>query len=121
MTVTFCRVRPAESTSELFAATRRREGTTTLELAGIREDDQAGCLAGGDTRIGKTYQLGGSKYGKGGLAGAFITGSDLKVGVGSAHGWQPVGASFKITSVRGPWVRSLDGKPASEVYAEMFG
>jgi FO synthase len=47
VTVTFCRVRPAESTSELFAATRRREGTTTLELAGIREDDQAGCLAGG--------------------------------------------------------------------------
>jgi FO synthase len=47
VTVTFCRVRPAESTSELFAATRRREGTTTLELAGIREDDQVGCLAGG--------------------------------------------------------------------------
>jgi len=81
----------------------------------------AGCLAGGDMRIGKTYQLGGSRFGSGGLAGAFISGSDLKVGIGTAHGWQPVGASFKITNVRGPWVRSLDGKPASEIYAEIFG
>ena len=47
MTVTFCRIRPAESVSELSAATRRREGTTTLELAAVRDDDRVGCLAGG--------------------------------------------------------------------------
>jgi hypothetical protein len=81
----------------------------------------AGCLAGGDLRIGKTYQLGGNKCGNGGLAGAFISGRRFKTSVGTAHGWEPVGAQFKITRVRGPWVRSLDGKPASESYAKLFG
>ncbi|MDH5373677.1 MAG: 5-amino-6-(D-ribitylamino)uracil--L-tyrosine 4-hydroxyphenyl transferase CofH [Acidimicrobiia bacterium] len=47
MTVTFCRVRPAESISDLSATTRLREGTTTLEVAGIGDDDRAAALAGG--------------------------------------------------------------------------
>ncbi len=47
MTISFCRVRPAESVSALFAGTRRREGTTTLEIKAIRDDDRAACLEGG--------------------------------------------------------------------------
>ena len=81
----------------------------------------AGCLAGGDMRLGRTHQLGGTRSGAGGLAAAFLSGAGLTIGVGTAHGWQPVGASFKITKVHGPWVRSLDHEPASEGYARLFG
>jgi hypothetical protein len=81
----------------------------------------AGCLAGGDLHRGRTFQIGGDKVGAGGLAGAFLSGGNIRLGVGAAHGWQPVGASFKITMARGPWIRALDGKPASESYAHLFG
>ncbi len=44
---TFLRVRPAESVHELTATTRRREGTTALEVSRLPENDRAACLAGG--------------------------------------------------------------------------
>jgi FO synthase len=43
--ITFLRLRPAEKISELGAATRRREGTTTVELP--NSNDVGQCLAGG--------------------------------------------------------------------------
>lgn len=47
MMITFCRVRPAETVSQLSATTRRTEGTTTLELNGMRDEDRSAALAGG--------------------------------------------------------------------------
>ncbi len=81
----------------------------------------AGCLAGGDLRQERTFQIGGTKVGVGGIAAALLSGENICMGVGFAHGWRPVGAFFKITGVRDVWVRSLDGKPASETYADLFG
>jgi hypothetical protein len=81
----------------------------------------AGCLAGGDLRQERTFQIGGTKVGTGGIAAALLSGENIRLGIGAAHGWQPVGAFFEITSARGLWVRSLDGKPASESYADLFG
>ena len=46
-TVTFVRTRPAESINELWASTRRREGTTTLEVAPVSATDRPGAIAGG--------------------------------------------------------------------------
>jgi FO synthase len=43
--ITFLRMRPADVVDEVTATTRRREGTTALELAGGA--DTAGCLAAG--------------------------------------------------------------------------
>jgi len=43
------------------------------------------------------------------------------VGIGSAHGWNPVGSQFRVTRSRGFWLRTLDGRPASETYAQLFG
>ncbi len=80
----------------------------------------AGCLAGGDLRSGRTFQIGGAQAGTGGLAVAALSGR-VKVGVGVGHGWQAVGASFRITTSRGPWVRAMDGRPASESFAGLFG
>lgn len=80
-----------------------------------------GGLSGGDIHLDHTYQLGGNKAGAGGLAAALLSGSHLVFGVGAGHGWHPVGAKCRISGVYGPWVRSLDEKPAFERYAELFG
>ncbi len=46
--ITYCRLRPATGVTEVWAATRRREGTTTVEGTG----DLAGALAGGLLPVG---------------------------------------------------------------------
>jgi hypothetical protein len=80
----------------------------------------AGALSSGDLHTGHSYQLAGPQSGNGALAGAMLRG-DLRVGVGYAHGWNPVGSHFRVTRSRGFWLRTLDGRPASETYAQLFG
>jgi hypothetical protein len=79
-----------------------------------------GALSSGDLHTGNAYQIGGTQSGAGGLALARLEGQ-IKVGVGYGHGWQPVGTHFRVTRSRGFWVRTLDGRPASESYARLFG
>jgi hypothetical protein len=79
-----------------------------------------GGLSSGDLHTGNTYQMAGNQSGMGGLVAAFTRGN-LKVGVGYDHGWNPVGSQFRVTRSRGFWLRTLDGRPASEAYAELFG
>jgi hypothetical protein len=80
----------------------------------------AGALAAGDLHTGHSYQLAGPQTGSGSLAAAFLRGN-LRLGIGSSHGWNPVGSQFRITRSRGFWLRTLDGRPASETYAQLFG
>jgi len=80
----------------------------------------AGGLSSGDLHTGHSYQIAGPQSGSGALAAALLHG-DLRVGVGSAHGWNPVGSQFRVTRSRGFWLRTLDGRPASETYAQLFG
>ncbi|MBI2331238.1 MAG: FIST C-terminal domain-containing protein [Chloroflexi bacterium] len=54
------------------------------------------------------------------MTAAFLRGN-LQVGVGADHGWDPVGNQFRVTRSRGFWLRTLDGRPASEAYAALFG
>ena len=80
----------------------------------------AGCLAGGELRQARTFQLGGRQTGSGGLAAAYLSGK-ITAGVGVAHGWQEVGTYFQITRVRGSWIRALNNRPAAEIYAQWLG
>ena len=80
----------------------------------------AGALAAGDLHTGQSYQLAGPQTGTGSLSAAFLRGN-LQLGIGSSHGWNPVGSQFRITRSRGFWLRTLDGRPASETYAQLFG
>ena len=64
--------------------------------------------------------MAGNQTGTGSLSAAFLRGN-LRMGVGYAHGWDPVGSQFRVTRSRGFWLRTLDGRPASETYAELFG
>jgi hypothetical protein len=79
-----------------------------------------GGLSSGDLHTGSTYQMAGNQSGTGSLAAAIIRG-DVRVGIGYAHGWDPVGSQFRITRSRGFWLRTLNGRPASETYADLFG
>jgi len=51
--------------------------------------------------------------------GAVMALLDLPSGVGVAHGWQPVSDAFKVTEASGNIIRSLDWKPAYQVYREV--
>ncbi len=93
------------------------------QLCGALASDSlplVGGLSSGDLHTGSTYQIAGLQTGAGALAAAFVRGN-LKVGVGAAHGWDPVGSQFRVTRSRGFWLRTLDGRPASEAYAHLFG
>ena len=79
-----------------------------------------GALSSGDLHTGNTYQIAGNQTGTGALT-ALTFSSNLEMGVGYAHGWDPVGSQMRVTRSRGFWLRTLDARPASETYAEMFG
>ncbi|HVN14304.1 MAG TPA: FIST N-terminal domain-containing protein, partial [Anaerolineales bacterium] len=80
----------------------------------------AGALSGGDLHTGSTFQMSGIQSGSGALAAALLRGK-IRMGVGYDHGWNPVGSQFRVTRSRGFWLRTLDGRPASEAYAQLFG
>lgn len=79
-----------------------------------------GALSSGDLNTGDNYQIAGAHAGTGGLAAAILRGG-TRLGIGYAHGWEPVGNQFRVTRSRGFWLRTLDGRPASETYAKVFG
>ncbi len=79
----------------------------------------AGGLSSGDLHTGNTSQMAGLQTGTGALAVLTIKGK-LRIGIGAAHGWDPVGTLLRVTRSRGFWVRTLNSKPASETYAELF-
>ena len=79
-----------------------------------------GGLASGDFQSNISYQFAGVQSGNGGMASAFLRG-DYKFGIGYGHGWSPIGNHFRVTRSRGFWLRTLDGRPASESYASLFG
>ena len=79
-----------------------------------------GALSSGDLHLGNACQIGGKQSGSSGVALAQLEGG-IKTGVGYGHGWQPVGSHFRVTRSRGFWLRTLDGRPASEAYAHLFG
>jgi hypothetical protein len=116
-----------------FAASRTEEQSILLFADGFNGDAEqfcgavhtesmpfAGALSSGDLHTGTTYQIAGNQTGSGGLAAAFLHGS-LRIGIGFDHGWDPVGSQFRVTRSRGFWLRTLNGRPASETYAQLFG
>ncbi len=118
---------------ELASATTSKDKKILFFADGFNGDAEQMCLAltgsslsvmgglsSGNPHTGTTSQIAGKQAGSGSLAAAIIDGN-LKVGVGSDHGWRPVGSQFRITRSRGFWIRTLDGRPASEAYSALFG
>jgi hypothetical protein len=115
-----------------YAAAREERQTLLFFSDGFNGDAEQFCsalspglnvmggLSSGDLHTGNTYQMAGNQTGSGALAAAFLRGN-LKIGVGHDHGWDQVGKQFRVTRSRGFWLRTLDGRPASEAYATLFG
>lgn len=77
-------------------------------------------LGSGDFRNGKTVQFSGENCGEGSAA-AVMLGGRFRLGVGTAHGWHPVGVSFTATMRKGALgIQELDGKSAAETFAKTF-
>jgi len=47
-----------------------------------------------------------------------LMGGDIRIGIGNAHGWQPIGKPHKITKARLNVIKEIDGRRASELYEE---
>ncbi|MBT3189179.1 MAG: hypothetical protein HN736_06375 [Anaerolineae bacterium] len=119
--------------SELASATEAENKKILFFADGFNGDAEQMCLAltgthislhgglsSGNPHTGATSQIAGSQASSGSLAAMLIEGN-LKMGVGSDHGWRPVGSQFRVTRSRGFWIRALDGRPASEAYSQLFG
>jgi hypothetical protein len=91
-------------------------------LEGLRDFPApiAAGLGSGDFRNGKTVQFCGEECGEGSAA-AVILGGRFRLGVGVAHGWQPVGLSFLAAARKGDLgIQQLNGASAAEAYARAF-
>ncbi|MEV4639227.1 FIST N-terminal domain-containing protein [Actinoplanes sp. NPDC049548] len=97
-------------------------------LAGDQREVMRGCYAAAGAAVpviggsaGEnltqvvTYQYAEDRVLTNGLVVVWI-GSPNPVGVGTAHGWRPVGDTMIVTRASGNVIHELDGRPAAEVY-----
>lgn len=89
------------------------------EVAGTDFPLVGGC-AGDDLAMEQTLQVHGDRVLRHSVVAAAVT-SDAPIGIGVAHGWQPVGEPLLVTSSHGVEVRTLDDRPAMDAYLEAFG
>jgi hypothetical protein len=75
-----------------------------------------GC-AGDDLRMKRTRQILDRVVTEDAVVAVAIA-SDAPMGIGVSHGWQEVGEPLVVTSSSGTRVRSLDDRPALDVYLE---
>jgi hypothetical protein len=75
-----------------------------------------GC-AGDDLQMRTTYQLHGHQVLEDAVVSAAI-GSDQPIGIGVRHGWRRVGEPMLVTDSSENVVRTIDDRPALDVYLE---
>jgi hypothetical protein len=75
-----------------------------------------GC-AGDDLRMARTRQIFGAEVLEDSIIAVCIS-SEAPLGIGVSHGWRKVGEPLVVTAASGTRVRSLDGRPALDVYLE---
>ncbi|HEU4975231.1 MAG TPA: FIST N-terminal domain-containing protein [Baekduia sp.] len=80
----------------------------------------AGGVAGHPLGTGRGTVLHGASALRGAVVGVAI-GSDAPLGVGVAHGCEPLGPPMLVTAAAAGRVLELDGRPALEVYRERTG
>lgn len=70
-----------------------------------------------DLRFQETYQYLNDNIYTDSVVGLLIYGN-IRIGIGKAHGWQPIGKSHKITKASSNIVKEIDGRKAVELYEE---
>ncbi len=79
-----------------------------------------GASSADNFRFVRTYQYLGPNILSDGIVGAVI-GGGLSFGIGLRHGWKPLGKPHTITRSVGNIVKTIDDKPAIDIYADYFG
>lgn len=73
-----------------------------------------------DFHFNDTFQIHQDQILKNSAVG-LIMGGHMSVGVGSRHGWKPLGKPRVISESSGNIIKSIDGKWACSIYEEYFG
>lgn len=79
-----------------------------------------GAGSSDDFHFKKTYQYFQDKILSHSATGLLI-GGHINIGIGSKHGWKPLGKPRYITKVTGHTIETIDGKKASLLYEEFLG
>lgn len=79
-----------------------------------------GAGSSDDFHFKKTFQYCQGEVMTTGAAGLLI-GGHLNLGIGSQHGWKPLGRPRSINQIDGHIIKTIDGKKASSIYEEYFG
>ena len=79
-----------------------------------------GASSADNFRFVRTYQYFGPNILSNSIVGAII-GGGLSFGMGLRHGWKPLGKPHTITASIGNVVKTIDEKPAIDIYADSFG
>ncbi|NQV04729.1 MAG: FIST C-terminal domain-containing protein, partial [Candidatus Omnitrophica bacterium] len=79
-----------------------------------------GGFAADELSFQKTYQYLNNDIYTDSVVGVLISGN-INIGIGKAHGWQPIGKPHKITKARSNIVREIDRKVAIEIYEDYLG
>ncbi len=78
-----------------------------------------GAGSSDDFHFKKTYQYYNNTVLNAGACGA-ICGGRLQVGMSCRHGWRPLGKPRSIDEIEGNVIKSIDHKPATNIYQEYF-
>ncbi|MCM8783164.1 MAG: FIST C-terminal domain-containing protein [Candidatus Omnitrophica bacterium] len=79
-----------------------------------------GGSSGDDFLFRKTYQYCHRLVLSESVVGVLM-GGDLSFGIGSRHGWKPLGKPHKVTKAIANIIYEIDNQPAVKIYEEYFG
>jgi small ligand-binding sensory domain FIST len=96
-----------------------RQGDIAGAIARLSEATSAFLVGGLTSAETSPMQIAG-RPAEGGISGVLL-GADVAVLTGLSQGCTPVGPAHEVSASQGPWVVSLDGRPAVDVLKEDIG
>ena len=96
-----------------------RQPDIAADIARLSDATSAFLVGGLTSAEASPMQIAG-RPAEGGISGVLF-GADVQVVTGLSQGCTPVGPAHEVTASQGPWVLSLDGRPAIDVLKEDIG
>lgn len=96
-----------------------RQVDLSAAIARLSEASGAFLVGGLSSAHGSAVQIAGRPT-EGGLSGVLF-GGEIQVVTGLSQGCAPVGPVHEVSASQGPWILSLDGRPAIDVFKEDIG
>jgi small ligand-binding sensory domain FIST len=96
-----------------------RQADVTAAITRLSDATSAFLVGGLTSAEASPMQIAG-RPAEGGISGVLLR-ADVQVVTGLSQGCTPVGPAHEVTASQGPWVLSLDGRPAIDVLKEDIG